>query len=162
MLIEFTIDLPCTHFNPASITLHFELSIMIGTREISGSAAIRFRNLCMAASELSMPSSILTSSMLAPDSTCGRAPWSAAAYSFASINLRNLAEPVTLVRSPTMTKFCAALVTLSSAMYEGLEAGEGELALRLWHATRRIFGDDFGDGADVVRGRAATAADDVD
>ena len=35
--------LPCTHFRPASITLHFELSIMIGTRAMSGSAAIRFR-----------------------------------------------------------------------------------------------------------------------
>ena len=27
-----TIDLPCTHFSPASMTDHFELSIMIGTR----------------------------------------------------------------------------------------------------------------------------------
>jgi hypothetical protein len=35
--------LPCRHFSPASITDHFELSIMIGTRAMSGSAAIRLR-----------------------------------------------------------------------------------------------------------------------
>ena len=29
-LIELTIDLPCTHLRPASMTDHFELSIMIG------------------------------------------------------------------------------------------------------------------------------------
>jgi hypothetical protein len=43
MLIELTIGLPCTHFSPASITSHFELSIITGTRAMSGSAAIRFR-----------------------------------------------------------------------------------------------------------------------
>jgi hypothetical protein len=42
--IELTIGLPCTHFSPASITLHLELSIMTGTRAMSGSLAIRFRN----------------------------------------------------------------------------------------------------------------------
>src|SRR3546814_7578053 len=41
MLIELTIGLPGTHFSPASITLHFELSIITGTRAISGSAAMR-------------------------------------------------------------------------------------------------------------------------
>ena len=40
-----TIALPCTHFSPASITDHFELSIMTGTRAMSGSAAIRFKKL---------------------------------------------------------------------------------------------------------------------
>ena len=35
--------LPCTHCRPASITSHFELSIMIGTRAISGSPAIRLQ-----------------------------------------------------------------------------------------------------------------------
>ena len=42
-LIEFTTGLFCTHFSPASITSHLELSIITGTRAISGSAAIRFR-----------------------------------------------------------------------------------------------------------------------
>ena len=43
MLIELTIGLPCTHFSPASITSHFEQSIITGTRAMSGSAAIRLR-----------------------------------------------------------------------------------------------------------------------
>jgi len=79
MLMEFTTDLPCTHFSPASITDHFEESIMMGTRLMSGSAAIKFRKVCIAASESNMPSSMLTSSMLAPLSTCWRATSSATA-----------------------------------------------------------------------------------
>ena len=43
MLIEFTIGLPETHLSPASITSHFELSIITGTRAISGSAASSLR-----------------------------------------------------------------------------------------------------------------------
>ena len=39
-LIELTTGLPCTHFRPARITDHFELSTMIGTRAISGSVAM--------------------------------------------------------------------------------------------------------------------------
>ncbi len=46
--IELTMHLPCTHFRPASITWKFDESIMIGTRAISGSAAIRFRNVTIA------------------------------------------------------------------------------------------------------------------
>jgi hypothetical protein len=42
--IELTMALPCTHFRPASMTSHLEESIITGTREMSGSAAIRFRN----------------------------------------------------------------------------------------------------------------------
>ena len=41
--IEFTMPLPCTHFRPASMTDHLELSIMIGTRDL-GSVATRVRN----------------------------------------------------------------------------------------------------------------------
>ena len=78
MLIELTIALPCTHFRPASITLHLELSIMIGTRAMSGSAAIRLRNVVIAFSESSRPSSMLTSRICAPVSTCWRATSSAA------------------------------------------------------------------------------------
>ena len=43
-LIELTIDLPCTHFSPASKTAQLELSIITGTRATSGSAASRLRN----------------------------------------------------------------------------------------------------------------------
>jgi hypothetical protein len=43
MEIELTIGLPCTHFRPASITSHFDESIITGTRAMSGSEAIRLR-----------------------------------------------------------------------------------------------------------------------
>jgi hypothetical protein len=38
--MELTMALPCTHLSPASRTDHFELSIMIGRRAISGSVAM--------------------------------------------------------------------------------------------------------------------------
>ena len=38
--IELTTDLPWTHFRPASMTDQRELSIMNGTRAISGSVAM--------------------------------------------------------------------------------------------------------------------------
>ena len=79
MLIELTIALPCTHFRPVSITVHLDESIMTGTRAMSGSAAIRFRKRRMAASESSMPSSMLTSMICAPLATCWRAISTAAA-----------------------------------------------------------------------------------
>ena len=74
--MEFTTPLPWRQRRPAWITLHLELSIMIGTRLISGSVAIRFRNKVIAASESSMPSSMLMSMMLAPLRT-----WSSATLS---------------------------------------------------------------------------------
>ena len=77
-LMELTMPLPCTHFRPASITDHLEESIMTGTRAMSGSPAIRLRNLTMAACESSMPSSMLTSMICAPLATCWRAMSTAA------------------------------------------------------------------------------------
>ena len=44
-----------------------------GTRAISGSVAMKFRNVVIACSESSMPSSMLTSIMLAPPRTCSAA-----------------------------------------------------------------------------------------
>ena len=42
--MEFTIDLPCTHFRPASITPPiFQLSITTRTRAMSGSEAIELQ-----------------------------------------------------------------------------------------------------------------------
>ena len=78
MLIELTIGLPETHFSPASITLHFELSIITGTRAMSGSAAISLRKVVIACSPSSRPSSMLTSMICAPFSTCWRATSTAA------------------------------------------------------------------------------------
>ena len=70
MLIELTIGLPETHFSPASITSHLDESIIKGTRAMSGSAAISFRNVVMAWTASSSPSSMLTSITCAPFSTC--------------------------------------------------------------------------------------------
>ena len=42
--IELTIPLPWMHFRPASMTSHLDESSMMGTREMSGSEAIRLRN----------------------------------------------------------------------------------------------------------------------
>ena len=63
---------------PASITSHLELSIITGTRAMSGSAAIRFRKVRMATTPSSRPSSMLMSMIWAPASTCWRATSSAA------------------------------------------------------------------------------------
>ena len=78
MLIELTIGLPDTHCSPASITLHLELSIITGTRAMSGSAASRFRKVAMACSPSSSASSMLTSMICAPASTWSRATVTAA------------------------------------------------------------------------------------
>jgi hypothetical protein len=77
MLMELTTPLPCRHLSPASITLHFEESIITGTREMSGSEAARLRKVTIAFSESSIPSSMLTSIICAPFSTCWRATDSA-------------------------------------------------------------------------------------
>ena len=62
--------LPWRHFSPASMTDHFELSIMTGTRAMSGSEATRFRKVVIAFSESSIASSMFTSMICAPFSTC--------------------------------------------------------------------------------------------
>ncbi len=53
--------MPSLFFNPSSITSQREESSMIGTREISGSEAMRRRNRLIAALESRSPSSILMS-----------------------------------------------------------------------------------------------------
>jgi len=75
---------------------------MTGTREISGSDAIRLRNLTMAAFESSMASSMLMSIAWAPASTCWRATDNASSYLPSMIKVANFFEPVTLVRSPIL------------------------------------------------------------
>ena len=103
MLIELTIGLPWMQRRPASITLHLELSTMIGTRAMSGSPAIRFRKRTMAASLSSMASSMLMSITCAPFSTCWRATANACSNAPLRIMRAKALEPVTLVRSPTLT-----------------------------------------------------------
>ena len=55
------------------MTDHLDESITTGTRLMSGSEAMSWRNRTIAPAESSMPSSMLTSIMLAPLSTCCRA-----------------------------------------------------------------------------------------
>ncbi len=57
----------------------------------------------MTASESIKPSSMLTSIICAPLSTCWRATSRAVSKSSSLINFLKRAEPVTLVRSPTFT-----------------------------------------------------------
>jgi len=70
--------LPWRHLSPVSITSHFEESTMIGSLAMSGSAATRLRNVRIAATESSSASSMLTSMICAPFSTCSRATSTAA------------------------------------------------------------------------------------
>ena len=94
------------------MTSHLEESIIIGTRLMSGSEAIKFKNLCMISAPSSMPSSMLMSMICAPLSTCSRATSSACSNLPSLISFKNLAEPVTLVRSPTLTnRDCASIVS---------------------------------------------------
>ena len=103
-LIELTTGLPCTHFSPASMTDHFELSIITGTLAMSGSVAMRLRNRVIACSESSSASSMLTSIRFAPPRTWSSATSAAVVKSSDLINRANRAEPVMLVRSPTIRK----------------------------------------------------------
>ena len=115
-LIEFTTGLPCTHFSPASMTDHFELSIITGTRAISGSVATRLRNRVIVCSESSSASSMLTSIRLAPPRTWSRATSAAAAKSPDLTRRAKRADPVTLVRSPTIRKAPLRTVRVSSPL----------------------------------------------
>jgi hypothetical protein len=85
------------------MTLHFDESIMIGTRAMSGSDAIRFKKRTMAAWLSSMASSMLMSMICAPLSTCWRATAKACSNSPLRIMRANALDPVTLVRSPMFT-----------------------------------------------------------
>ena len=113
-LIELTTLLPCTQRKPASMTSKLLESIITGTRAMSGSVMARSRNRCMAKTPSVMPSSMLTSMICAPFSTCWRATSRAAVKSPALISRRNRAEPVMLVRSPTFTNSESASISSGS------------------------------------------------
>ena len=70
---------------------------------MSGSLAIRFKKRTMAALLSSMASSMFTSMTWAPFSTCWRATDRASSYCSLRIMRAKALEPVTLVRSPTLT-----------------------------------------------------------
>ena len=98
-----TTPLPCTQRSPASSTDQRDESIITGMRATSGSVAIRFKNVVIAATLSSRSASMFTSSRLAPPRTCSAATSTAAWNWSDSISLRNRAEPVTFVRSPIIT-----------------------------------------------------------
>src|SRR3989442_310296 len=82
---------------------------MMGTRQMSGSAAMRLRNFVIVASPSMSASSTLMSRTLAPLSTCCFAIARHASQSPAFSAFANLGEPVMLVRSPTTRKLEADL-----------------------------------------------------
>ena len=113
--IELTIHLPCTHFKPASMIENLEESIITGIRAISGSLCRRFRKVTISFCPSSRASSIFMSRICAPLSTCCRAIPSASSYFSSLISLANFLDPVTLVRSPTFTKFVSGRITSGSS-----------------------------------------------
>jgi hypothetical protein len=137
--------------------LHFDESIMIGTRAMSGSVAIRFRKRTIAASRPVEHALVhVDVDDLAPFSTCWRATLERLVVVAALISLRELGEPVTLVRSPTLTNSDVVVDV------ERLEARQAQAAGDVGTARGGA-----GDGAarrwrDVLRRGAAAAADDVD
>src|ERR1700759_1369726 len=82
----------------------------------------------MAASESIIPSSMLTSRMLAPPATCWRATASAPSKSSPRISFENFGEPVMLVRSPTTTNPNSGVI-LSGARPDNSRDIWDELAL---------------------------------
>ena len=96
------------------MTSHLEESIMTGTRAMSGSDMTRFKKVVISSRASSKPSSIFTSITKAPSSTCLRAILSASSYFFSLIKRRNLRDPATLHRSPTLIKFISGVCSNSS------------------------------------------------
>ena len=140
-LMELTIALPCTHFSPASITGHFDESIMIGTREMSGSAAIRLRKVTMAAFAIEHAlvhvdvedvGAVLD--LLARHFQRGIiiAGLDQLAEFGGAGDVGPLADHDEILRRVTHSH---------SPMDEGLKAGEAHLVLDLRHAARRVFRD---------------------
>src|SRR5947207_12997042 len=172
--IELTIALPWTHFNPASITSHFDESIISGTRAMSGSAAMRFRKRVIAALESSIASSMLTSIICAPFCTCERATSTAPAKSPERIRRENTLEPVTFVRSPTLTKSESSPIASGSRPARRMGVGDDSFADGLDRVTAvsdlTLVSDTawpqiahcLRDRADMRGRRAAAPADDID
>ena len=111
------------HFNPARITSHLLESIMMGTRDTSGSEATKFRKFTISLFASNRPSSMLTSITMAPSATCLRAMASASSYCLFSMRRRNLRLPATLHRSPTFTKRMSGVSSNSSKPLNHITSG---------------------------------------
>ena len=73
-----------------------------------------FKKVVIACTPSSSASSILMSNICAPLSTCWRATDRASSYLLSRMRRANFLEPVTLVRSPTFTKFVSGRTTSGS------------------------------------------------
>ena len=136
---------PCTQRRPASMTLHLDESIMIGTRLISGSEAISFRKSAINCSDSSMPSSIQMSIICAPFSTCWRATSSAASRSSSSlINFRNRR------RARDVGPFTHIHEIHLRGDIEGLQSAESLMDREVWVSVLGVMlSDRLGHGLDV-------------
>ena len=103
------------HLSPASMISHLLESIITGIRAMSGSEAIKFKNLTMAFFPSNIPSSMFTSKICAPPSTWSRATSRASSNRSSFINRKNLREPVTLVLSPMFTKLVSGVTINGSS-----------------------------------------------
>ena len=99
---------------------------------------------------------MLTSTIWAPFSTCWRATSSAVSKSPSRMSLANRAEPVTLVRSPTLTN------SEVGSIGEGLEAAQAAHRRAACGARGGQAGDRVGDRFDMRRSGPAAAAHQVD
>ena len=97
------------------MTSHFDESIIMGMRAISGSEAIKFKKYFMAFRESSMPSSIFISITCAPFSTCCRATETASSNFSSIISRAKALEPVTFVRSPTLINSVSSFILSGSS-----------------------------------------------
>ena len=97
---------------------------------------MRLRYFTIASLESNSPSSILMSIIWAPFSTCWRATSRAASYSPSRISRLNLAEPVTLVRSPTFMKPLVSSAMKGSSPESRITRGAVLSALVGWCLTR--------------------------
>ena len=121
-------DLPCRHLRAVSSTSKREESTITGTREISGSEAIRFRKCFISARASSIASSIFTSSTIAPSRTCAAAISRASLQFFSLIRRRNFLLPATLHLSPTFMNIPlfqkASMPDSQGVCSEGISRGE--------------------------------------
>mmetsp|Transcript_100881 Transcript_100881/g.282738 ORF Transcript_100881/g.282738 Transcript_100881/m.282738 type:complete len:205 (+) Transcript_100881:268-882(+) len=102
--MEFTMLFPWTHFNPSSITGHFDESIMNGNLATFGSVTHKRMNLPIADWPSIKSESKLKSKMSAFFSHWARHTSIASSHLWESTNFLNFAEPIRLQRSPTHWK----------------------------------------------------------
>ena len=117
--------LPCMHLRPAFTTSQSDESIITGTRAMSGSADSMLRKVTIDERASMSPSSMLMSITSAPSATCLRAMAKASSKLRSLTSLRNLREPATLQRSPTLTKRTSGDTSRTSSPLSLIVAGRG-------------------------------------